>query len=341
MISVRLPNGEGSIVKLSGNRRKKYAARVTTGWKDGKQVRKYIGYYKTVSEAMLALAEYNNKGVNFDLTKLTLDELYERWVTRIEPNVSKNVLATHKMTHKRFGSLGNIQVVKIKADHLQDWMDNISDVSPGSKRQMKSTMIQIWKYAMKNDIVTNNYAEHIEIHEKSEKTGEIFSQEEITALWNNVDDHTAKWILVLMYTGMRIGELLEITRDDINFEENYMIGGSKTEAGRDRVIPMHSAIVPLVKDLLGDANDLIRGKRKNKLNYSNALKKFKAYMEDNNMDHLPHDTRKTAVSLMHKYGIPMETIRVIVGHSAKGVTEQVYLYHEPEELVKAINKIEI
>jgi hypothetical protein len=44
---------------------------------------------------------------------------------------------------------------------------------------------------------------------------------------------------------------------------------------------------------------------------------------------------------MHSAGIPMETIRVIVGHSGKGVTEKVYLYKTPFELVEAVNKIEI
>jgi intergrase/recombinase len=64
-------------------------------------------------------------------------------------------------------------------------------------------------------------------------------------------------------------------------------------------------------------------------------------MDELNMNHKIHDTRKTAVSIMHSAGIPMETVRMIVGHSAKGITESTYLYKTPQELVDAINTINI
>jgi len=341
---MRHENGFGSIVKLSGNRRKPFAVRITTGWKDGKQVRKYLGYYKSEAEALLALAEYHKSGYDIDLSKLTLVEVYDRWIKRIEPKVSKNVLISHNMAYTRFDRMGNVPIVNLKADHLQDWMDNI-DLSAGSKKRLKSTMIQIWKYAMKNDIVSNNYAEHIEITEKSEKTGKVFTKKEIQTLWDNVDDPTVQWILILMYTGMRIGELLVMTADNIYLDKQYMVGGLKSEAGIDRIIPLHDAIVPLVKKQLGKAKHLIRDDRDNKgrkMAYSRALSNFKVTMGKYGLEeHLPHDTRKTAVSLMHTAGIPMETIRVIVGHSGKGVTEKVYLYKTPYELVEMVNKVRI
>jgi len=337
----RHQNGFGSIVKLSGNRRKPFAVRVTTGWKDDKQVRKYIGYYRSEAEALLALAEYHKNGYDVDLSKLTLGEIYDRWIKRIEPNVAKNVLISHNMAYTRFGRMANVPLASLKADHLQDWMDDIDNLSPGSKKRIKSTMIQIWKYAMKNDIVDNNYAEYIEIKEKAEKTGKVFTDNEIKTLWDHVDDPTAQWILILMYTGMRIGELLSLTADNVFLDKQYMIGGSKSEAGIDRVIPLHDKIVPLVEKQLGKAKNLMRDEKGRKLSYAKALEQFKAFMVKYDWEHLPHDTRKTGVSLMHSAGIPMEVIRVIVGHSGKGVTEKVYLYKTPYELVEAVNKIKI
>jgi integrase len=337
---MRNENGFGSIHKLGGNRRKPYAVRVTVGWKDGKQVRKYIGYYKTQPEALLALAEYHKGEFDIDLSKLTLVEVYDRWIKRIEPNVSKNVLNSHNMARMRFDRMGNVPIVKLKADQLQDWMDGI-DLSPGSKKRLKSTMIQLWKYAIKNDIVNKNYAESIEIHEKVEKTGKVFSNNELQSLWNDLDNPTAQWILILMYTGMRIGELLSLTSDTIYLDKHYMVGGSKSEAGIDRVIPLHDAIVPLVQKQLGKAKYLMRDEKGRKLSYAKALEQFKIYMLEHKWEHLPHDTRKTAVSLMHSADIPIETIRIIVGHSGKGVTETTYLYKTPYELVEAVNKIKI
>lgn len=337
---MKLENGFGSVIKLSGNRRKPYAVRITTGWKDGKQVRKYLGFYKTQPEALFALTEYHQGGYDVDLSKLTLVEVYDRWIKRIEPNVSKNVLNSHNMARMRFDRMGNVPIVKLKADQLQDWMDNI-DLSPGSKKRLKSTMIQLWKYAIKNDIVSKNYAETIEIHEKVEKTGKVFTEKEIQVLWDNVDHPVAQWILILMYTGMRIGELLAMTTDTIYLDKHYMVGGLKSEAGTDRVIPLHDKILPLVEKQLGKAKYLMRDEKGRKLSYAKALEQFKMFMMEHKWEHLPHDTRKTAVSMMHTSGIPIEVIRVIVGHSGKGVTERVYLYKTPYELVEFINKIEV
>ena len=140
---------------------------------------------------------------------------------------------------------------------------------------------------------------------------------------------------------MRIGELLAMDADHIYFDKQYMIGGSKSEAGIDRVIPIHNAILPLIKNQLGNSKYLMNDDKNHKLTYTIALKQFKEFMTKHKFAHLPHDTRKTAVSLMHSAGIPMETVRIIVGHSAKGVTEQVYLFRTPEELVEAVNTIKI
>lgn len=339
---MKMENGYGSIVKLSGNRRKPYGVRITVGWKDGKQQRKYLGYFKTQAEALMALAEYHKVGYDLDLSKLTLNETYDRWITRLEPNVSRNVLNSHNMAKMRFDRLGNKAITTIKADHLQDWMDGI-DLKPGSKKRLKSTMIQLYKYAIKNDIVNTNYAEHIEIREKVEKTGMVFTEKEIEIIWQNVKHPTAQWILILIYTGMRIGELLALTADTIYLEEQYMVGGSKSEAGIDRVIPIHDKILPLIEQKLGKAKQLMRDEKGRKLSYAKALEQFKMFMVEHklNVEHLPHDTRKTGISLMHSANIPLETIRIIVGHSGKGVTETTYLYKTPKELVEAINLIPI
>jgi integrase len=246
------------------------------------------------------------------------------------------------MVQNRLGKLGDMQINKIKAAHLQKWMDGI-DLKPGTKIKLKSVMSMVFEYATQNDIIAKNYAKFIKIEEKVEKTGSVFTEEEIKALWQHSDEKIARIYLILIYTGMRIGELLSLTADTIHLDEGYMIGGSKSEAGIDRVIPLHQAIVPFVEKHLGNAKYLIRDEKGRKLSYQKSLKLFKNFMEEHKLNtaHLPHDTRKTAVSLMHTAGIPIETIRVIVGHSGKGVTETVYLYKEPKELVEVINKVEI
>lgn len=341
---MRNENGFGSIVcldKTGKKRRKPWAVRITTGWKNGKQVRKYVGYYRTQTDALVALAEYHKSGVDIDLSNLTLDEVWERWMSRVEKKgLSPSGIRGHKSVYPKLGKLLKIPMKDIKTAHLQDWMDGI-DAKPSTKIKFKGTMSQVFDYAGQNDIVVKNYAKYIEVNEKIEKTGAIFTDDEIKLLWDNVDNVAARDLLILIYTGMRIGEMLQINREHINFEEGYIIGGNKTAAGRDRVIPLHNKIIPLVKQQLGDNRWLVQSKRGVAMSYTSALERFNKLSEQLGFNHKIHDSRKTAVSLMHTAGIPMETIRVIVGHSGKGVTENVYLYKQPKELVDAINTIEI
>lgn len=333
---MKAENGYGTIVKLSGNRRKPYTVRITTGWKDGKQVRKYLGYYKSQTEALIALAEYHKNGVNIEMNNITLNELYDVWIERIsKKDLSISVMRIHNMAKVRFGALGNKPVKDIKNAQLQDWLDNM-DLKPGSKLKIRGTITQLFEYAFKNDIIVKNHAQGLEINEKVESTGAIFTNEEVATLWKHKDNKNAQITLILIYTGLRIGELLKIKRDDINFEEQYIIGGSKTAAGRDRVIPIHDKILPFIIEQLGDGNSITGG-----IQYTAIRRHLTEYWKSFGMEHKIHDTRKTGVSIMHGANIPMETIRIIVGHSGKGVTEQVYLYKTPQELVEAINTIEI
>lgn len=341
---MKLANGSGSIVcldKTGKKRRKPYAVRITAGWKDGKQVRKYLGYYSSQTEAIMALAEYHNGGVNLDLHNLTVNELFDHWMTRVEKkNLSDSVIRTHNMARQRFGSLGNKCVKDVKAIHWQTWLDNI-DLKPSTKGKLRSTVHQMLEYAVKNDIIQKNYAIGLEINEKIESTGSIFTKTEINTLWENTHIQEIRLLLIMIYTGMRIGEVLLINRDQINFDDGYIIGGIKTKAGRDRIIPMHDKIVPIIKLQLGKNYWLVQSSRKTAMTYSTILGKADKVFAEFKMKHKFHDCRKTAVSLMHSAGIPMEVIRIIVGHSGEGVTEKVYLRKQPKELVEYINKIQI
>lgn len=340
---MRAENGFGSIVcldKTGKKRRKPWAVRITVGWDNGVQKRKYLGYYKSQKEALVALAEYHKTGGNIDTTKLTLEDVYQMWYKRIEPKGSRSVLAGHKMAHDRFGRLAKKQFKDIKSAHLQDWLDGI-DLKPRTKLRLKSTLNQMYDYAVQNDIISKNYAKFIEVNEKLEKSGHIFSDKEIEYLWSKVDDFDIQNILILTYTGMRVGELLTLDKAKVHLEEAYAIGGSKTEAGRDRVIPFHDKILPLIKDRMENHNHIVTNERGGQMSYRSIQYRFSKLMETLGWEHKIHDTRKTGVSIMHNAGIPIETIRIIVGHSGKGVTETVYLHKSPQELVEAINQVKI
>ena len=338
---MRHQNGFGSIIKLSGNRRKPYAVRITTAWKGNKQIRKYLGYYSSEAEALMALAEYHKNGFDVDLSKLTLKEVFDLWLKdRERRNASVASMRMYNMAYSRLGKFGNVPIKNIKTAHLQNWFDEI-DLKPGSLGKVKSTVGMVFEYAAQNDIVTKNYAKFLQVDGKIEKTGKVYTEDEIETLWKYTKNEQARILLILLYTGMRIGELLSLTKDDIHLDEGYAIGGIKTEAGKNRVIPFHDKIIPLVKKQLGNNKYLVQALHGGSRQYNVVSTQVTKFLANLGMEHKFHDTRKTAISLMHTANIPLETIKIIVGHAGADVTTKVYLYKNPNELVKVINEVPI
>ena len=77
---MRLPNGYGSVTKLSGNRRRPYMVRKTDGFDErGYPIYRIIGYTATREEGLALLAEYNNAPWDVNIRDITLGEMFERW----------------------------------------------------------------------------------------------------------------------------------------------------------------------------------------------------------------------------------------------------------------------
>ena len=96
---MKLPNGYGSVVKLSGKRRKPYIERKTVGFhydeKKDKQVQDYIiiGYAKTKAEGLKILSDYNGNPYDITLSKMTFSEVYNEWSKRKFETIESNDIA--------------------------------------------------------------------------------------------------------------------------------------------------------------------------------------------------------------------------------------------------------
>ena len=148
-------------------------------------------------------------------------------------------------------------------------------------------------------------------------------------------------ILILIYTGFRIGELLEIKNSDINLEEQYIKGGLKTEAGKDRIVPINSKILPFIKNRMQKKNKyLIVNFKGEQMKYNNYYKeKFQPIMEQLGMKHKVHDTRHTFATLLSNADANSVSVKKLIGHNSYTTTEKFYTHKDIEELRIAVEKI--
>lgn len=340
---MRLPNGFGQISHLKTKRlRKPYRAMVTVGkTPEGRPICKLlkpVAYFETYNQAYAALMEYNRRP--YDPTNsMTFKEAYEKWLPKYESNKSKSAIRAVKTEYNCCQSVWYTDLREIRPVHIKTCMEQTQ--SPKFKKGIRYLFQEILSLGMEIGAVESNVARdyHPQISQEGKKEvtpHTILSTEELDQLWTNSSDPISRAILIQCYTGLRPDELCKIRKENVHFEQGYLIGGSKTDAGKNRMVP----IVKKIKEIVGAAMEneteyLIATEYNKPLRYENYYVEFKKRLPD----HKPHDPRKTFVTMAKKAGVNEYAIKRIVGHAIEDLTENIYTERDIEWLCEELSKL--
>lgn len=340
---MRRENGSGAIVKLGGKRRRPYAVRVTAGWTDeGKQIYKYLSYHAKKTEARKALDAFNVNPYDLDATKITFAEVYEQWSEKAFKELSKSSADSYRSAYKHAKRLYKVPFRTLKVKPLQDVVDAVE--SPSMAKMTKFLFQKMYKYALENDIVEKDYSKFVKPAKvKDAKEKKPMSDSDIQTLWENLGKvEYVDLTIVLLYTGMRIGELLDMKKENVHLDERYMIGGNKTESGKERIIPLHKKIIPLIENRMKQSeSEYLFTTSKNKvINYKTfVMRKWNIIRDLIENKGTPHITRHTFISNLDRLNVNRTTIQRLVGHSNKEVTD-VYIHKTLDELMNAVDLLD-
>lgn len=376
----KLPNGFGSIRYLGKNRRNCYAVHPpATLDAAGKAVRPpaicYVddwlkgfavltaykaGTYKPGMENNLPvspttdtdtlvsriLADYGMiKGVENkhpEIKKLTFAEVYERFMTwkfAEGTNYSKATKSNYSAAYSYCTTLYDKPFEDLKATNLQEFIDNQKGLKKGSLKAILVLFNQMYKYAIYAEIVSENKSKFVKINKEDDaEHGTAFSEQELKILWQNSADIDVQLILIMCYSGWRIGELENL---EVNLGKRYFQGGSKTKAGKDRIVPIHPCIYNFVKSRIDTDGTLLN---MNKVTY--RMFRFYPILEKLGIigtpKHTPHDCRHTFSALCEKYSVRENDRKRMLGHTfGNDITNAVYGHRTVEELRAEIEKIEV
>ncbi|MBM6747911.1 site-specific integrase [Megamonas rupellensis] len=338
---MRKPNGYGSIKKMSGNRRRPFVFVIT---KNGKQ--KPMGYFCTQTEAEIYAADYNKKNNRIlHGHEITFAELFYRWlpfyVDKHQP--SKSTISSYHISFRHCIPLHDMPLKKIKYYHLQDIIDTVkrNGLSYSTCKKIRSTISLMYKYALIMEYVDKSYASLLNLgRNKQIRPHKPFTRQKINKLWANLEIEGVDTVLILIYTGMRIGELLELTKDSVYLRQKYIkITKSKTCNGL-RAIPIHEKIFSLIQERMNTAGkNFVCTKDGKPYNYSTYCTVWDKIMTVINARHTTHDCRHTCATLLDNADVNENAKRRILGHSISDVTNGVYTHKDIRQLRKAINKI--
>lgn len=355
----KLPNGYGTIYKMAGKRSKPYRAMKTDKWiidpvtGKSKQIRFTIGYYQSREDAMIALANYNENPYDIKADSITFSEVYEKWSESYFPTLSNpSSVRTVTAAYAYCNDLYDMRMKDIKVSHLEGTILN-AQVGDSTKSRIKSLFNMMYKYAVAHDIVEKDYASVMFANGnpiKRSKTKEVipFSQEEIFLLWDNLDNIAfADMILIGIYSGWRPQELAILKVADIDLEAGTMLGGLKTDAGKNRIVPIHPLIKPLIENRMKEATAMqseflfndANGQQGTYMTYDKYRKRFEKVMKYLKLTHRPHETRHTFITKAKACNVDEYILKLIVGHAINDITEKVYTHRTIDQLRAEMDKI--
>jgi integrase len=223
-------------------------------------------------------------------------------------------------------------------------MQSIVDGSGLNKptlKKIKSLTNHLYNYAVKHEIVTKEKKDVMSYLDlsKAENPNQIeripFTKDEIKILW----EHESDIPLFLIYTGLRIGEFYDLKWENVHLQNRYFdVIKSKTTAGI-RSVPIHDKLIPILERHKGSEYVFTNMSGGHFTDHVFRDVYWNRIMESLDMDHKPHDTRHTCVSLLTEAKVDERIIKSIVGHKGSGVTEQVYTHIGMDAKLEAINKI--
>ena len=369
----RLPHGYGSIRYLGSGRRRPYAVcppgassgkgaalcyvsdwfigfAVLTAWHAGVY---YPGLEDEIYRSTRSEIKGNNpeelcKRIIKDYSRMnhkkhgcTVAEVYELYLDwKYGENAAKQLSHDSRAaTEAAFELLRPYHSRLLDDVTIQDWQDRVNRIgkqySRSTVRNVVGLIKNLYGYAVPRELCRKDFGRYVVMPKtKPEIHYEPFTDEELKALWSKREDPVVKMILVMCYSGFRVSAYVQ--KDfEVKLEEGYFKGGIKTESGRNRTVPIHSAIRPLVESMEGVffAGKSISQFRRD---MKSALRKLGL------PERTPHSCRHTFSRLCESYGVREADRKRMLGHSfGNDITNGVYGHRTLEELRTEIEKIKV
>lgn len=328
-------NGQGSVYRYKDG----WRAIVTIGYKpDGKRITKSQCFEKK-TDAIMSLSTLKNSYVPRQIKPgVTFEECFEKMMVSHRNTINEKTEENYYFIFKKFESISFLPIDTIKTDMLQDCVDRVNTNS--TKEKMKAIASLTFKFASANDIVSKNYAEYIKISREKQTEVEPFTKDEVRKILSAVGTvDYADYIAVLIFTGMRPGEMFELTKDD--YFGDHFIGGIKTAAGKNRLIPIPELIQPMVQARVDKADKYIfcspDGKKMDASHFRS--RHFYPAIEQIGVRKLtPYSCRHTFATLMKDVNAPLTDKQRLMGHTSFSMTAR-YTHTDLESLAYVSNSI--
>ena len=350
----------------------RYQAQINLGRKpNGKYLRKTI-YADTIRELenkiQAVKAELNNGIMPGESSKITFELLSDIWVNKFTPNVSKQGRSQYFSLFRNYinPAFGALHLKDIRKANLQSLLNDMAQngASQSQLKKIKMLSSAVMEFATDNEYIARNVFASVKVPVTDQKERQPLTKEQMQLVITTWQEHRMGLpALIMLYCGLRRGELLALQWSDINldtgkiniyksvaFDNSHkpVIKTTKTKSGQRQVeIPFvllsaFNQSKPTSLYVCSDTNG-------NMMTYSAFKRAWESYMHYLNIcaggtdatrskpkviamqPFTPHQLRHTYATLLYSAGVDMLTAQKLLGHSDIKVTMGIYTHLEDQK----------
>lgn len=359
-------NGEGTVYKRSDVKSTPWVALTPARMDElGRMKPEKIGSYATEQEARDALMDF--KAHPISRLSATVEDIYQEWLPIGTTGRTHHTLQIYQAAYKKLWSIKKRKFRDIRTADLQRIIDYykeehleldengkmILDKSGKPKKKdglafpTLSSIVTLlgcmYSYAIQNDIVIKDYSNFIILPPKPAPKKDYFTDIEFKKIENAVGIVPyADYIYIMCYTGHRVDEFMKLDAQHYDSKNKLLLGGNKTTAGKNKIVPVHPKIQPLVDECLARGGETLFCNKATgrpfhyeafRAEYDKALKTIGV------RPLTPHATRRTFATRCDEFGVSKSDIRALMGHSGEDIDDRHYINKTVERLQKAISQI--
>lgn len=323
---------------------------------------------KELNRQAVMFEESGNHG--FKTSTMKFQELAEEWFENYAKNALRSITYERmlQLTHRVYPAIGHLRIDKITAKHLQGFVNFLAKeganektdkpLAPKTIRHNLSFISDVFSYAVRIDLVSDNPCRKVTIPKGEVKEKPIYSQEEIAQLLTAINGEPTKYrafFFLIAYSGFRRSEMFGLKWKDIDFENNIIsikrtsnytsergiyTDTTKTKRSK-RVLKISPYIMGILKELkdeqdeealrLGDkwveSDRLFVKWNGEPMNNQTPYGWLKEFCEKNDMPFYGiHSFRHFAASALISSGLDVVTVSGALGHCNSGTTLNVYAH---------------
>lgn len=366
--------GEGSITKLQNGT---YQARISTGYNENGKRQRKAKYFKTKKEAQEWLLEVRNEVKNdtyIEPSKMTVGQWIDIWLHEykkrsVKPQTYEDYYCMNNAHIKPL--LGMYKLNDLRTDIIQKYINELSNkkLSVTTIRHVYVILHCALQQAVNVELIKKNVANSVILPKSIKNEVKVLSLKEQESFIEYAKTVPQSELFILaLATGLRQGELLALTWDDIDFE-NSILKVNKTQVefkdydepnskyridynppktkSSNRTVPLLPEIVVMLKDMKEkqckslDTN-LLFYNYKGKALYSTVIRKrFHRIMNMAGIEGLHfHCLRHTFATRCLENGVELRVVQEFLGHSSINMTANLYTHVLPDKKKDSIMKLQ-